>query len=186
MLELATLNGCGGRRGKSNWSEDKDDEQPALYRALPPDRHRYARHMACHAMLCCLLRYDVPPDSVAPFNRHLAEIRCIDVPAANLEQHKAHRTALHSTALCGRMPCCAARRTWRATTARRPARHVTRTTHCVAVRHRAAPVLARNVRVCQAGSSTLSSRTRLPCGCTTAREPTSCDTCSTTWGATTA
>jgi hypothetical protein len=56
LVELATLNGCGGRKGKANWHSDKEEEIPQLY--------------AC-----------MPPELIAPWHGNLAEIRCHDVPA---------------------------------------------------------------------------------------------------------
>lgn len=35
VVELATLNGVGGRAGKANWYDDKFDEAPLLYRCMP-------------------------------------------------------------------------------------------------------------------------------------------------------
>jgi len=64
VIELATLNGVGGRGGKSNWQEDKTEAAPALYRAMPA-------HM------------------IAPWKGEFAEIRCSDVPAKNLNEFSA-------------------------------------------------------------------------------------------------
>ena len=63
VVELATLNGVGGRNGKSNWQEDKLDDRPALYRAMPPVM-------------------------VAPWKGEFAEIRCTDVPVRSLDEFK--------------------------------------------------------------------------------------------------
>jgi len=65
VVELATLNGVGGRKGKSNWCHDKLAERSALYQAFP-------REM------------------VMPWNGALAEIRCVDVEARSLEEFKAY------------------------------------------------------------------------------------------------
>lgn len=63
VVELATVNGVGGRRGKSNWYHDRDEESPAMYRAMP-------------AQL------------VAPFRWELAEIRANDVEARSIDEFK--------------------------------------------------------------------------------------------------
>jgi hypothetical protein len=55
VVELATLNGIGGRLGKSNWYHDKQQARPKLYQKLP----------AC---------------MVAPWMGQFAEIRCSDIP----------------------------------------------------------------------------------------------------------
>ena len=65
VVELATLNGVGGRGGKSNWYADKLEEIPALYRAMPTDM-------------------------IAPYKGEFAEIRCSDVPATNLDEFKSY------------------------------------------------------------------------------------------------
>jgi hypothetical protein len=64
VVELATLNGVGGRKGKVNWFRDKDSDVPGLYAALPT-----------------LL--------VAPWNESLAEIRVSDVAACTLDEFKS-------------------------------------------------------------------------------------------------
>lgn len=65
VLELATLHGVGGRSGRVNWCDDRDDETSALYRALPPE------------MVC-------------PWKGELAEIRCTDVRARSLDEFKSY------------------------------------------------------------------------------------------------
>jgi hypothetical protein len=65
VVELATLNGVSGRRGKSNWFHDKLEDRTALYRAM-------AAHM------------------VLPWRGELAEIRCSDVEARTLDEFKAY------------------------------------------------------------------------------------------------
>ena len=65
VIELATLNGIGGRRGKSNWCADKLESRPELYRAMPS----------------CM---------VVPWKGEYAEIRCCDVPAKSLEEFQAY------------------------------------------------------------------------------------------------
>ena len=65
VIELATLNGVGGRHGRSNWCEDKLAERPALYQAMP----------AC---------------MIAPWKGECAEIRCVDVEARTLSEFKAY------------------------------------------------------------------------------------------------
>jgi hypothetical protein len=64
VVELATLNGVGGRQGKANWYSDKMAESPALYRAMPPTM-------------------------IMPWKGQFAEIRVHDVEARNLEEFKA-------------------------------------------------------------------------------------------------
>jgi len=59
VIELANLNGVGGRRGKSNWCLDMDEPVPALYRSM------------AEAM-------------IAPFRNEAAELRVVDHPAANI------------------------------------------------------------------------------------------------------
>eukprot|EP00940_MAST-03C_sp_MAST-3C-sp2_P000443 g443.t1 len=65
LVELATLNGVGGRRGKSNWFHDKFDERPQLYRAMPPEM-------------------------IMPWKGMFAEIRCADVEAKNIDEFKKY------------------------------------------------------------------------------------------------
>jgi hypothetical protein len=65
VVELATLNGVSGRRGKSNWFHDKLEDRTALYRAM-------AAHM------------------VLPWRGELAEIRCSDVEARTLDEFKTY------------------------------------------------------------------------------------------------
>lgn len=65
VLELANLNGVGGRHGRSNWCVDCDAVVPELLNAMPPVL-------------------------VAPFNVKLAEVRCLDVPATSLEEFKEY------------------------------------------------------------------------------------------------
>eukprot|EP00037_Helgoeca_nana_P015805 m.148064 g.148064 ORF g.148064 m.148064 type:complete len:542 (+) comp23189_c0_seq1:99-1724(+) len=63
VVELATLNGVGGRWGRANWYADKLADSPELYRAMPP------------AMIC-------------PWAGQFAEVRCHDVKATSLEEFK--------------------------------------------------------------------------------------------------
>lgn len=65
VIELATLNGVGGRMGKVNWYHDKMETSPALYKAMAT------------AM-------------ILPWKGELAEIRCSDVPAKSLEEFKEY------------------------------------------------------------------------------------------------
>eukprot|EP00939_MAST-03C_sp_MAST-3C-sp1_P001198 g1198.t1 len=65
LVELATLNGVGGRSGKSNWYHDKLSKRPALYRAMPPEM-------------------------IMPWKGMFAEIRCADVEAKNIDEFKAY------------------------------------------------------------------------------------------------
>ena len=65
VVELATLNGVGGRLGKSNWCDDKLEARTGLYRSLPATM-------------------------VAPWKGDLAEIRCVDVFARSLDEFKAY------------------------------------------------------------------------------------------------
>lgn len=65
LVELATLNGVGGRKGKSNWMHDKLEERPRLYQTFPVGM-------------------------VMPWNGALAEIRCVDIEAKNLDEFKAY------------------------------------------------------------------------------------------------
>eukprot|EP00128_Syssomonas_multiformis_P002151 Colp12_sorted_trinity150504_noHs@9405 len=65
VIELATLNGIGGRFGKSNWYHDKLSERPELYRAMPA------------AM-------------IAPWKGMFAEVRCNDVKAKTKEEFMAY------------------------------------------------------------------------------------------------
>lgn len=65
VVELANLNGVGGRHGRCNWCADRDQLVPELLRAMPPVL-------------------------VAPFNVKLAEIRCVDVPARSLDEFKEY------------------------------------------------------------------------------------------------
>ena len=61
VIELATLNGVGGRLGKSNWCDDK--------------------FVAYHSF---------PARMVAPWKGDLAEIRCCDVRARSLDEFKSY------------------------------------------------------------------------------------------------
>jgi len=63
VVELATLNGCGGRKGKANWHRDKLQEVTELYSYMPPEL-------------------------IAPWHTDLAEIRCHDVPMRTPEEFK--------------------------------------------------------------------------------------------------
>ena len=66
VVELATLNGVGGRRGKNNWIPDGipgPEHDTPLYRSMP------AR-------------------MVMPWKGELAEIRCTDVAAQSLDEFK--------------------------------------------------------------------------------------------------
>jgi hypothetical protein len=63
VIELATLNGVGGRAGKANWFHDKNESLPGLYRALPP----------------CM---------IMPWKGQFAEIRVHDVAAKTLGEFK--------------------------------------------------------------------------------------------------
>lgn len=65
VVELATLNGVGGRRGKSNWYHDKLEHNTALYKAMPPEM-------------------------ILPWKGHYAEVRCADVPARNADEFMAY------------------------------------------------------------------------------------------------
>lgn len=66
VVEGAFLNGIGGYAGRSNWCYDEPGAGgiTGLYRALPPEM-------------------------VMPWKSHLSEIRCIDVPARNLDEFKS-------------------------------------------------------------------------------------------------
>ena len=61
VVELATLYGVGGRKGKVNWHHDKPEPVTALYRAM-------SSHM------------------IAPWKGKYAEVRVTDVPAKNLTE----------------------------------------------------------------------------------------------------
>jgi len=63
VVELATLNGVGGRAGKANWYHDKLEHLPALYHNMP-------RRM------------------IAPWKGQYAEIRCHDVESRDLDEFK--------------------------------------------------------------------------------------------------
>jgi hypothetical protein len=65
VVELATLNGVGGRLGKVNWFRDKLEARTQLYRCLP----------AC---------------MIAPWIGSLAEIRCHDVQARSIDEFLAY------------------------------------------------------------------------------------------------
>lgn len=65
VLELATLNGVGGRSGKANWYVDKMEQLPALYRAMPPSM-------------------------IMPWKGKFAEIRVHDIACKNLEEFKLY------------------------------------------------------------------------------------------------
>lgn len=65
VVELATLNGVGGRFGKSNWFDDKFSDRPELYKAMP----------AC---------------MIAPWKGEFAEIRCTDVASKTKEEFMAY------------------------------------------------------------------------------------------------
>lgn len=65
VMELATLNGMGGRFGKTNWCHDRLEKRPLLYKRLP----------AC---------------MVLPWKSELAEIRCYDHQARNIEEFKQY------------------------------------------------------------------------------------------------
>lgn len=65
IVELATLNGVGGRSGKANWFHDKNDALPALYRCMPPSM-------------------------IMPWKGQFAEIRVHDVAARTLDEFKAY------------------------------------------------------------------------------------------------
>lgn len=66
VVEGAFLNGIGGYAGRSNWCYDEAPgvTTAGLYRSLPPEM-------------------------VMPWKTHLSEIRCIDVPARNLDEFKS-------------------------------------------------------------------------------------------------
>ena len=61
VVELATLNGVGGRRGKANWYDDKFDDFPELYKAMPPEM-------------------------ITPWKGEFAELRVHDVPAKSMDE----------------------------------------------------------------------------------------------------
>lgn len=61
LVELAWLNGCGGYGGKSNWTEDKLADPPALFRAMTD------------SMKC-------------PWSQHRSEVRLIDMPLKSKAQ----------------------------------------------------------------------------------------------------
>eukprot|EP00462_Mataza_sp_D1_P025056 CAMPEP_0175138116 /NCGR_PEP_ID=MMETSP0087-20121206/10172_1 /TAXON_ID=136419 /ORGANISM="Unknown Unknown, Strain D1" /LENGTH=372 /DNA_ID=CAMNT_0016420987 /DNA_START=31 /DNA_END=1146 /DNA_ORIENTATION=+ len=63
VVELATLNGVGGRMGRVNWFDDKLEPSPALYKAMPTNM-------------------------VLPWKGEFAEIRCSDIKAKNLDEFK--------------------------------------------------------------------------------------------------
>jgi len=65
LIELATLNGVGGRKGKSNWYDDKFAERSELYQAFP-------MHM------------------VLPWKGHFAEVRVADVKAKTWGEFKEY------------------------------------------------------------------------------------------------
>eukprot|EP00808_Paulinella_micropora_P006172 g30807.t1 len=65
VVELATLNGIGGRYCKSNWYHDKEQDRPLLYRHFPAEM-------------------------VAPWMGHFAEIRCSDVEAKSIVEFKRY------------------------------------------------------------------------------------------------
>jgi hypothetical protein len=66
VIESALLNGLGGYAGKSNWYDDKLDDLPKLYEAMPP----------------CMIQ---------PWTPTLSEIRCFDVPhSRTLEEFKSY------------------------------------------------------------------------------------------------
>lgn len=65
VIELATLNGIGGRYGKSNWFPDKIDPRPIVYRHLP----------AC---------------MVGPWMGQFAEVRCADIKAKDVKEFKQY------------------------------------------------------------------------------------------------
>lgn len=63
IVELATLNGVGGRNGKANWYHDKLSDIPILYQSMP----------AC---------------MILPWKGEYAEIRVHDIEANNLDEFK--------------------------------------------------------------------------------------------------
>lgn len=63
VIELATLNGVGGRFGKSNWYDDKLDARPGLYQ-------------------------NFPASMVMPWKGEFCEVRCADVKSKNGEEFK--------------------------------------------------------------------------------------------------
>lgn len=65
VVELATLNGVGGRAGKANWFHDKNESLPGLYRAFPPWM-------------------------IMPWKGQFAEIRVHDVTAKDLDEFKQY------------------------------------------------------------------------------------------------
>jgi hypothetical protein len=65
VIELATLNGIGGRYGKSNWFPDKQAPRPIVYQNLPANM-------------------------VGPWMGNFAEIRCADVKARNVDEFKTY------------------------------------------------------------------------------------------------
>lgn len=67
VVELATLNGVGGRRGKSNWYHDKLEHNTQLYKAMPQEM-------------------------IMPWKGHFAELRSADVEAKSLESFMEYMT----------------------------------------------------------------------------------------------
>mmetsp|Transcript_4389 Transcript_4389/g.6500 ORF Transcript_4389/g.6500 Transcript_4389/m.6500 type:complete len:597 (+) Transcript_4389:75-1865(+) len=66
IVESALLNGLGGYAGKSNWYDDKLDDFPKLYEAMPP----------------CMIQ---------PWTTHMSEIRCFDLPhSRNIDEFKEY------------------------------------------------------------------------------------------------
>jgi hypothetical protein len=66
VIESALLNGLGGYAGKSNWYDDKLDDLPKLYEAMPP----------------CMIQ---------PWTPTMSEIRCFDVPhSRTIEEFKTY------------------------------------------------------------------------------------------------
>jgi hypothetical protein len=65
VVELATLNGVGGRSGKANWYPDKSQNLPMLYRSMPTSM-------------------------IMPWKGKYAEIRVHDVECKHLEEFKLY------------------------------------------------------------------------------------------------
>ena len=65
VMETAYLNGIGGYKGRSNWYHDRDEPVTKLLELLPDE------------MIC-------------PWRTNMAEIRCYDVKATNLDEFMAY------------------------------------------------------------------------------------------------
>ena len=89
VVELATLNGVGGRKGKANWHRDKLQEVPELYAYMPPEMIA-----PWHGDLAEVRVHDVPARTPEEFNEYLTEFTGSDLRF--VDPHFAGRESKHS------------------------------------------------------------------------------------------